>query len=162
MDHTPLRSVKKADISLATLTCGAVKGGNAASLRQALSRKLMVVVEDSSLKDINAIFQAMDRSSRASLSGRAPSAVKLASLTSIDAISRIGRRSAPHVQARVSERNLEMLAAQAGCEIQIMLGSLFRILDMPNPVSNVADALRYNRPSFCSRSFISAMRCSPA
>src|SRR5260370_34575586 len=73
MNYIALRSVKKAKISFTTLIYAAVNVCIAASLQQALSRRLMVVVEDSSSKDVYATFQAIERSFRASLSGRAPS-----------------------------------------------------------------------------------------
>ena len=56
MDYIALLSVKKANISFATLTCVAVDVCTAASLQSPRSREFMVAVEDSSSKDIDATF----------------------------------------------------------------------------------------------------------
>jgi hypothetical protein len=54
MDYIALLSVKKANISLVTLTCVAVDVCTAASLQSPLSWEFMLAVEDSSSKDIDA------------------------------------------------------------------------------------------------------------
>jgi hypothetical protein len=57
MDYIALLSVKKANISFATLICVAVDVCTAASLQSPLSREFfMVAVEDSSSKDVDATF----------------------------------------------------------------------------------------------------------
>ena len=59
MDYMALLSVKKANISFATLTCVAVDVCTAVSLQSPqspLSREFMVAVEDSLSKDVDATF----------------------------------------------------------------------------------------------------------
>jgi hypothetical protein len=56
MDYIALLSVKKANISFATLTSVGVDVCTAASLQSPLSREFMVAVEDSSSKDGDATF----------------------------------------------------------------------------------------------------------
>src|SRR2546425_2815826 len=65
-------------------------------------------------------------------------------------------------------RNPPLIPAQAGIQGPLApsppsaaLGPRFRG-DERTQNTDSADALGYNRPSFCSRTFISAMRCSPA
>ena len=56
MDYIALLSVKKANISFATLTSVAVDVCTAASLQSPLPRQFIVAVEDSPSKDVDATF----------------------------------------------------------------------------------------------------------